>query len=83
MGKLLTELKQLELPKGFKDAIKKLFTLKKYLICLLNWLKKGQYQAVVIEGDEVDLSKLSIQTCWPKDAAPLLTWGLTHYQRTI
>ncbi|EEZ80379.1 MAG: 3-polyprenyl-4-hydroxybenzoate decarboxylase, partial [uncultured Candidatus Thioglobus sp.] len=40
-------------------------------------VKKGQCQEVVIEGDSVDLSKLPIQTCWPKDAAPLITWGLT------
>ncbi|WP_281064661.1 UbiD family decarboxylase domain-containing protein [Abyssogena phaseoliformis symbiont] len=36
-------------------------------------VKKGQCQAMVIKGDEVDLSKLPIQTCWPKDAVPLLT----------
>jgi 4-hydroxy-3-polyprenylbenzoate decarboxylase len=40
-------------------------------------IKKGQCQEVIIEGDDVDLSKLPIQTCWPKDVAPLVTWGLT------
>jgi len=34
-------------------------------------------QAVVWEGKDVDLSRLPIQTCWPGDAAPLITWGLT------
>ena len=29
------------------------------------------------EGKDVDLSRLPIQTCWPGDAAPLITWGLT------
>jgi len=33
-------------------------------------------QEVVIEGDAVDLSQLPIQTCWPEDAGPLLTFGL-------
>jgi 4-hydroxy-3-polyprenylbenzoate decarboxylase len=34
-------------------------------------------QEVVLEGDQVDLSQWPIQTCWPGDAGPLITWGLT------
>ena len=33
-------------------------------------------QAIVWEGTDVDLGKLPIQTCWPEDAGPLITWGL-------
>ncbi|MEO1918024.1 MAG: 4-hydroxy-3-polyprenylbenzoate decarboxylase [Candidatus Thioglobus sp.] len=77
LGKLLAELKQPEPPKGFKDAIQKLPVLKQVLNMPVKSVKKGQCQEVVIEGDAVDLSKLPIQTCWPKDAAPLVTWGLT------
>jgi len=76
LGKLLAELKQPEPPKGVKDAIEKLPVLKKVLNMPVKSVKKGQCQEVVIEGDDVDLSTLPIQTCWPKDAAPLLTWGL-------
>ena len=76
LGKLLAELKQPEPPKGVKDAIDKLPVLKQVLNMPVKSVKKGQCQEVVIEGDAVDLSKLPIQTCWPKDAAPLLTWGL-------
>jgi len=39
-------------------------------------VNKADCQKVVLEGDEVDLSKLPIQTCWPGDAAPLITWAL-------
>jgi len=77
LGKLLAELKQPEPPKGLKDAIEKLPVLKQVLNMPVKSVKKGQCQAVVIEGDAVDLSTLPIQTCWPKDAAPLVTWGLT------
>jgi 4-hydroxy-3-polyprenylbenzoate decarboxylase len=77
LGKLLAELKQPEPPKGLKDAIEKLPVLKQVLNMPVKSVKKGQCQEVVIEGDAVDLSKLPIQTCWPKDAAPLVTWGLT------
>ena len=34
-------------------------------------------QEVVWEGNDVDLARLPVQTCWPGDAAPLITWGLT------
>ncbi|SFV78818.1 3-polyprenyl-4-hydroxybenzoate carboxy-lyase [hydrothermal vent metagenome] len=44
---------------------------------LLAELKQPEPPKGLIEGDAVDLSKLPIQTCWPKDAAPLVTWGLT------
>jgi 4-hydroxy-3-polyprenylbenzoate decarboxylase len=77
LGKLLAELKQPEPPKGLKDAIEKLPVLKQVLNMPVKTVKKGQCQEVIIEDDAVDLSKLPIQTCWPKDAAPLITWGLT------
>ncbi len=77
LGKLLAELKQPEPPKGLKDAIEKLPTLKKVLNMPVKTVKKGLCQEVVIEGNDVDLSKLPIQTCWPGDVAPLVTWGLT------
>jgi 4-hydroxy-3-polyprenylbenzoate decarboxylase len=63
LGKLPAELKQPEPPKGFKDAIEKLPTLRKVLNMPVKLVKKDQCQAVVIEGNEVDLSKLPIQTC--------------------
>ena len=34
-------------------------------------------QEIVWEGQDVDLSRLPIQHCWPGDVAPLITWGLT------
>ncbi|MCS5872563.1 UbiD family decarboxylase [Klebsiella pneumoniae subsp. pneumoniae] len=32
-------------------------------------------QQKIIQGDDVDLNKIPIMTCWPEDAAPLITWG--------
>jgi 4-hydroxy-3-polyprenylbenzoate decarboxylase len=37
----------------------------------------GPCQEVVWEGADVDLARLPVQTCWPGDAGPLITWGLT------
>ena len=76
IGLLLSALKEPEPPKGFKDAVGKLPLLKQALNMAPKYLKKGLCQQNVLEHDEVDLTKLPIQTCWPGDAAPLITWGL-------
>ena len=76
VGKLLAYLKEPEPPKGLKDAIEKLPVFKKVLHMSPRVVKKAPCQEVVLEGDEVDLGKLPIQTCWPGDVGPLITWGL-------
>lgn len=77
VGKLLAYLKEPEPPKGIKDLWEKLPVLKQVLNMPAKEVKKAPCQQVVISGEEVDLSKLPIQRCWPGDAAPLITWGLT------
>ncbi len=76
VGKLLAYLKEPEPPKGLKDAMEKLPVFKKVLHMSPKVVKKAPCQEVVLEGDEVDLGKLPIQTCWPGDVAPLISWGL-------
>ena len=76
VGKLLAFLKEPEPPKGLKDAISKLPIFKKVLSLSAKEVKKAPCQEIVLEGDDVDLSKLPIQHCWPGDAAPLITWPL-------
>lgn len=77
VGKLLAFLKEPEPPKGFKDALNLLPTYKKVLSMSPKMVKKAPCQEVIVSGDEVDLTQLPIQHCWPGDAAPLITWGLT------
>ena len=76
VGKLLAALKEPEPPKGFKDAFSKLPLLKHALTMAPKYVSQAPCQTQVFEGDEVDLTRLPIQTCWPDDAAPLITWGL-------
>lgn len=76
IGELLAYLKEPEPPKGLKDAVGKLPVLKQVLHMGPKVVKKAPWQEVVLSGDDVDLTRLPIQTCWPDDAAPLLTWGL-------
>ena len=76
IGQLLATLKEPEPPKGFRDALDKLSMYRQVLNMAPKVVKNAPCQANVIEGDEVDLGKLPIQTCWPGDAGPLITWAL-------
>jgi 4-hydroxy-3-polyprenylbenzoate decarboxylase len=77
VGKLLAYLKEPEPPKGLKDAWDKLPVLKQVLHMAPKQVSSAPCQEVVREGAAVDMSHLPVQTCWPGDAAPLITWGLT------
>ncbi len=76
VGKLLAMLKEPEPPRGMKDAWEKLPVFKQVLNMSPKVVKKAACQQHVIEADDVDLSTLPIQTCWPEDAGPLITWAL-------
>lgn len=76
VGKLLAFLKEPEPPKSMKDAWEKLPIFKQVLNMAPKVVKKAPCQEIVISGNDVDLSKLPIQTCWPGDIGPLITWPL-------
>jgi 4-hydroxy-3-polyprenylbenzoate decarboxylase len=78
IGRLLAFLKEPEPPKGLIDAWQ---NTRPVFMKVLDMAPKvrstGPCQEVVLEGSDVDLAKLPVQTCWPGDVAPLITWGLT------
>jgi len=76
VGQVLATLKEPEPPKGMKDAWQKLSVFRKALDMAPKQVKGAPCQEVVLEGQDVDLGRLPIQTCWPGDAGPLITWGL-------
>ncbi len=76
IGELLAYLRQPDPPKGMRDLIDKAPLLKKVLNMGPKVIKKPPCQTVVYRDNDVDLSKLPIQTCWPGDAGPLVTWPL-------
>ena len=76
IGRLLAMLKEPEAPQGMKDAWQKLPLYKKVLDMAPKVVKSAPCQEQVIEADAVDLASLPIQTCWPQDAGPLITWAL-------
>jgi len=76
VGVLLAQLKEPEPPKGMKDAWDRLPVLRKVLDMAPKEIKGAACQRHLLEGDAVDLAGIPVQTCWPGDAGPLITWGL-------
>ena len=76
VGELLAFLKEPEPPKGLLDLWEKRHDFKQVLNMPVKVVKKASCQQIILEGDQVDLDQLPIQTCWPGDAAPLVTWAL-------
>ncbi|MDC0534254.1 4-hydroxy-3-polyprenylbenzoate decarboxylase [Francisellaceae bacterium] len=76
IGTLLSNLKEPEPPKGLKDAWEKIPMYKQVLNMSPKKVKNGVCQECVIESDNINLYDFPIQTCWPGDAGPLITWGL-------
>jgi len=76
VGKLLSILKEPDPPKGMKDALSKLPMYRKVLDMAPKELKRAPCQEVIMEDEVVNLGKIPVQTCWPGDGGPLITWGL-------
>ena len=77
MGKLLAFLKEPEPPKGLRDLWDKFPLFRQVLNMAPKEVSSGPCQEIVVEKNDVDLARLPVQTCWPGDAGPLITWGLT------
>ncbi|WLD58698.1 4-hydroxy-3-polyprenylbenzoate decarboxylase [Salinispirillum sp. LH 10-3-1] len=76
IGELLAYLKEPDPPKGIKDAWEKLPIFRQVMNMAPKKVSRPACQTHVLIGDDVDLSKLPVQTCWPGDAGPLITWPL-------
>ena len=76
VGELLAFLRQPDPPKGMRDAWDKLPIFKQVLTMAPKVIGRGECQQNVLEKDDVDLRMLPVQTCWPGDAGPLVTWPL-------
>ncbi|MCD9472828.1 4-hydroxy-3-polyprenylbenzoate decarboxylase [Photobacterium phosphoreum] len=77
VGEWLAYLKEPEPPQGLRDAINKIPIFKQVLNMPTKVLRKAPCQQIIWQGDEVDLDKIPVMSCWSGDVAPLLTWGLT------
>jgi 4-hydroxy-3-polyprenylbenzoate decarboxylase len=76
VGEMLAFLRQPVPPKGFADAVEMLPLVKTVMSMRPKVVKNAPVQEIVWTGDQIDLTKLPIQTCWPGEPAPLITWPL-------
>ena len=76
VGETLAFLRQPEPPGGFREALSMLPLVKTVLAMQPRTVIHGPCQDVILTGDEIDLGKLPIQTCWPGEPGPLITWPL-------
>jgi len=77
IGRVLASLKEPEPPKGLKDAGRLLHMVKSLWDMKPAVVRQAACQQVVIGGSDIDLLQwLPVQTCWPGDIGPLITWGL-------
>lgn len=76
VGETLAFLRQPEPPRGVKDAISMLPLAKQVMAMRPKRVKTGPVQDIVLTGDDINLFDLPVQTCWPGEPAPLITWPL-------
>ena len=76
VGHVLANLKEPEPPKGLKDAGRLLQMIKAVWDMKPATVRRASCQEQVLIGPDVDLGLLPVQTCWPGDVGPLITWGL-------
>jgi 4-hydroxy-3-polyprenylbenzoate decarboxylase len=76
VGRMLASLKEPEPPRGLKDAGRLLQMAKALWDMKPLSLRHAACQEVVFEDDDIDLGLLPVQTCWPGDVGPLITWAL-------
>lgn len=76
VGETLAFLRQPEPPGGWREAMEMLPLARQVLAMKPKSVARGPAQEVVLKGDDIDLSRLPVQTCWPGEPAPLITWPL-------
>ena len=81
IGRLLAALREPDPPRGLREVVAKLPQLARLAGKVFDMAPKvvssAPCQEELWEGRDVDLARLPVQTCWPEDAGPLITWGLT------
>src|SRR6195952_4899260 len=76
VGELLAQLRQPQPPGGWREALDLLPLVKRVLAMRPRYVSSAPVHDIVLTGDDIDLARLPIQTCWPGEPAPLITWPL-------
>ncbi len=76
LGAFLAALRAPTPPDGMRDALSRWPMLKAALSTRPKIARSGPVQDVVLEADQIDLTRLPVQTHWPGDGGPLITWAV-------
>ena len=76
VGETLAFLRQPEPPGGWREALDMLPMLRTVMAMKPRTVGSAPCQEVVLTGRDIDLGRLPVQTCWPGEPAPLITWPL-------
>lgn len=76
VGETLAFLRQPEPPGNLREAWNALPLLKTVMAMKPKTVSSAPCQEIVLTGDDIDLSQIPVQTCWPGEPAPLITWPL-------
>jgi 4-hydroxy-3-polyprenylbenzoate decarboxylase len=76
VGETLAFLRQPEPPGSLREAWDQLPLLKTVMAMKPKTVATAPCQEVVLQGSDIDLARLPVQTCWPGEPAPLITWPL-------
>ncbi|MEQ9347567.1 MAG: UbiD family decarboxylase [Thalassospira sp.] len=80
VGETLAFLKQPEPPASLREAFSMLPLAKTVMAMKPKTVTKAPCQEIVLQGDDIDLTKIPVQSCWPGEPAPLITWPLVVTQ---
>jgi 4-hydroxy-3-polyprenylbenzoate decarboxylase len=73
VGRRLGDVLEMQPPQGLAEKVRGLKKLKSIADSQPKTVRSGSSQEVVLTGDQVDLRRLPVQTCWPGDAGPFIT----------
>ena len=76
VGETLAFLRQPEPPSGWREALDMLPMLRTVMAMKPKTVGSAPCQEIVLTGNDIDLGRLPVQTCWPGEPAPLITWPL-------
>jgi len=75
-GSLLSALREPEPVDGYRDALDRLPMLKAAMSMMPSFVRRAPVQSRVQKGQDIALDRFPVQTCWPGEPAPLITWPL-------
>lgn len=76
LGQMLAFFRQPQPPESLGQALELLPYVKVALAMKPKTVSRAPCQEVILRGRDIDLGRFPIQTCWPGEPAPLITWPL-------